>query len=349
MINHLDILKENIPMIDLRSPIEFAKGAFPKSYNFPIIDNDEREKIGKTFKNQGNAAAVKLGHQLVSGTLKDARIEKWKFFIEKNPNTWMYCMRGGQRSGIAKEWLNDIGIQVSVVKGGFKALRQTSIEILDGVIHDKKRWIILGGKTGSGKTDVLNLFSSTIDLEHHANHRGSAFGGFNSVQPTPIYFENCLVIDYIRHEKHALFLEDESRTIGRLAIPNIWFQKMQESELVLIEIPFEDRIQNILNDYITTPMNNGIQRDDLLISLRSSLLKINKRLGDDLFREIRDMLDRAFLSPENYCHEDWISKLLKSYYDPLYDYQIDKKSHRCIFQSDLIGVTDYLSGLEFEK
>ena len=343
---HLELLRANTPLIDLRSPIEFAKGTFPQSVNLPILNNDERAKIGKTYKHQGNAAAVKLGHRLVSGDQKENRVSDWKEFIEKNPSTWMYCMRGGQRSGIAQDWLEDIGINVSIIEGGYKALRRTSLKILDSVNEDDKRWIILGGRTGTGKTVILNQIASSIDLEHHAEHRGSAFGGFFSPQPTPIDFENRLATDYLRHENQTLFMEDESRTIGKVAIPNAWFHRMQNSEMIFIKISLEERVQNIIDDYILTPLGDGISKTDLLFSLRSSLMKIQKRLGGDNFREIRNKMDQAFLDSKNYGQEAWIKQLLNVYYDPLYDYQIKSKVNRCIYQSDTKGVTEFLSELE---
>ena len=346
MNSYIELLKNKTPFIDLRSPVEFEKGAFPSSFNLPIMNNEERTKVGIIYKHQGNDAATKLGHKLVSGIRKENRVLKWKQFITKNPTTWMYCMRGGQRSGIAKEWLNDIGIEVSVVKGGFKALRRALLTSLDSINQDNKRWIILGGRTGTGKTVVLSQFSSFIDLEKHANHRGSAFGMNLSPQPTSINFENYLAIDYIRHQNSNLMLEDESRTIGKVAIPNIWFQRMKKSELVLIEITLDERIQNILEDYILQPLEYGISKTNLLLSLRSSLFKIQKRLGGDLFRDIRDKMDRAFLNSNTHRHEDWIKLLLDKYYDPLYDYQIQTKMDRCIYKSDTTGVTDYLSDLD---
>ena len=108
----------------------------------------------------------------------------------------------------------------------------------------------------------------------------------------------------------------------------------------------EERIHNIVEDYILTPLREGISRTDLLLSLRSSLSKIQKRLGGDLFREIRNKMDRAFLDPINYGQEDWVKQLLEAYYDPLYDYQIKSKVKRCIYRSDTQGVTDFLSDLE---
>ena len=346
MTAHLELLKNKTPLIDLRSPLEFTKGTFPQSVNLPILNNDERAEVGKTYKYHGNAAAVELGHRLISGDHKEIRVSGWKKFIDKNPSTWMYCMRGGQRSNIAQDWLDDIGVKVPIVTGGYKVLRQTSLETLDSVTDDKKRWIVLGGRTGTGKTVILNQMESSIDLEHHAAHRGSAFGGFLSNQPTPIDFENRLAIDYLRHDHQTLILEDESRTIGKIAIPNAWFHRMQNSEMVLIKISLEERIQNIIDDYILAPLGDGISKTDLLLSLRSSLMKIEKRLGGDNFREIRAKMDKAFLDQKHFRHDAWIEQLLNVYYDPLYDYQIKSKASRCIYQSDTKGVTEFLSGLE---
>jgi len=346
MTVHLELLKNKTPFIDLRSPLEFDKGTFPQSVNLPILNNNERAEVGKTYKHHGNAAAVELGHQLISGDHKKIRVSGWKKFIDKNPSTWMYCMRGGQRSNIAKDWLDDIGVTVPIVTGGYKALRQTCLKTLDSVKDDKKRWIILGGRTGTGKTVILNQLESSIDLEHHAEHRGSAFGGFLSNQPTPIDFENSIATDYLRHHHQTLILEDESRTIGKVAIPNAWFHRMQNSEMVLIKVSLEERIKNIKDDYILAPLGDGISKTDLLLSLRSSLMKIHKRLGGDNFREIRNKMDQAFLDQKNFKHEDWIKQLLNVYYDPLYDYQIKSKTNRCIYQSDTKGVTEFLSGLE---
>ncbi len=220
------------------------------------------------------------------------------------------------------------------------------MKILDSVNEDDKRWIILGGRTGTGKTVILNQIASSIDLEHHAEHRGSAFGGFLSQQPSPIDFENRLAINYLRHDHQTLILEDESRTIGKVAIPNAWFHRMQNSEMIFIKISLEERVQNIIDDYILTPLGDGISKTDLLFSLRSSLMKIQKRLGGDNFREIRNKMDQAFLDSKNYGQEAWIKQLLNVYYDPLYDYQIKSKVNRCIYQSDTKGVTEFLSELE---
>ena len=345
---YYQILKEKIPLIDLRSPGEFKKGAFPQSGNFPILKDDERARVGKTYKHQGKDAAIKMGHKLVSNEIKEIRIHTWIDFIQDHPTTRIYCARGGLRSKIAQTWLRDRGLNVKRISGGYKLLRNTAINILDSAENDNKKWIILGGKTGTGKTNILNRLISTIDLEELANHRGSAFGKTDSAQPSQINFEHSLAIHYLNHSGNTLFLEDESRTIGRVAIPNSWYGRMRLSKWVLIDIPLEERIQNIQIEYIDKPLNVGVPKTDLLLSLRSSLFKIQKRLGHELFMSIRTKIDNAFLDPKSHSHYDWIHDLLTLYYDRLYDYQISSKMGRCIYRSETSGVVDYLTNLDSE-
>ncbi|MBT4176736.1 MAG: tRNA 2-selenouridine(34) synthase MnmH [Candidatus Marinimicrobia bacterium] len=345
-IPHYNLLKSMTSLIDLRSPKEFEKGAFPQSINLPILNDDEREKVGKTYKNQSKEQAIALGHHLVSGDCKNKRIMLWKDFIQANPMTQIYCARGGLRSEIAQSWLKEVGVNVSRIEGGFQTLRQTALDILDFGKNDNKRWIILGGRTGTGKTDILSQLDSSIDLEARANHRGSAFGGTLSAQPKPIAFENALTMNYLSHENKTLLLEDESRTIGRLAIPNVWYERMRISEWVMVEISIEERIQNIIKDYIEMPLDEGLSKIDLLASLQSSLFKIQKRLGLVLYMDIQDKLNKAFSNSKNESHEDWIKLLLQNYYDAQYDYQFKTKMERCIYRSDTKGVISFLQDLE---
>ena len=132
MDNRINIIKNGIPLIDLRAPIEFTKGAFPSSVNIPILNDNQRAQVGIKYKNQGNNAAEKLGFNLLKNE-RNKRVHLWKKFINKNPTAYLYCMRGGKRSQIAKSWLNDEGISVPIIEGGYKALRNTAIEILNSV------------------------------------------------------------------------------------------------------------------------------------------------------------------------------------------------------------------------
>ena len=175
-------LCRDTPMIDVRAPVEFAQTALPAAQNLPILSDDEREQVGICYKNEGQAAATALGHQLVSGETKARRIQGWVAFIENHPDALLFCARGGMRSKLATQWLNDAGYSVTRVEGGYKQIRQLLVEEYP---VNPARLLILAGSTGVGKTEVLVQDPVHIDLEGLANHRGSAFGTRVTVQPAP--------------------------------------------------------------------------------------------------------------------------------------------------------------------
>ena len=325
----LPLIKNKIPFIDVRAPSEFILGAVPTSKNLPILSNNERTEVGKMYKENGNEAAIEKGYSLVNGKIKDKRISNWIKFVKRNPQAQMYCARGGQRSKIAQNWLKEIGVDIDIVEGGFKALRNTCIEVLDSASSDNKEWIIIAGKTGSGKTKMIKQISNSIDLEGLANHRGSAFGGFETLQPTPINFENNLAYQYLNISSNKVYIEDESKTIGRLVIPKKFFNKMNSSTLVLIQEPIENRIKNIYHEYVSKEIEQTGEHK-VLISLRSKLQKISKRLGGTNYKIVDNLIEDAFQKNDYNIHYEWIKTLLESYYDKMYDYQINQKKDRCI-------------------
>ena len=325
----IPLIKNKIPFIDVRAPSEFILGAVPTSKNLPILSNNERTEVGKMYKENGNEAAIEKGYSLVNGKIKDKRISNWIKFVKRNPQAQMYCARGGQRSKIAQNWLKEIGVEIDIVEGGFKALRNTCIEVLDSASSDNKEWIIIAGKTGSGKTKMIKQISNSIDLEGLANHRGSAFGGFETLQPTQINFENNLAYQYLNISSNKVYIEDESKTIGRLVIPKKFFNKMNSSTLVLIQEPIENRIKNIYNEYVSKEIELTDEHK-VLISLRSKLQKISKRLGGTNYKIVDNLIKDAFQKNDYNIHYEWIKTLLESYYDKMYDYQINQKKDRCI-------------------
>ena len=325
----IPLIENKIPFIDVRAPSEFMLGAVPTSKNLPILSNNERTEVGKIYKESGNKAAIEKGYSLVNGITKDKRISNWIKFVNRNPQAKMYCARGGQRSKIAQNWLKEIGVDIDIVEGGFKALRNTCIEVLDSASSDNKEWIIIAGKTGSGKTKMIKQISNSIDLEGLANHRGSAFGGFETLQPTPVNFENNLAYQYLNISSNKVYIEDESKTIGRLVIPKKFFNKMNSSTLVLIQEPIENRIKNIYHEYVSKEIEQTGEHT-VLISLRSKLQKISKRLGGTNYKIVDNLIEDAFQKNDYNIHYEWIKTLLESYYDKMYDYQINQKKDRCI-------------------
>ncbi len=334
-----ELLASGVPLIDLRAPVEFAQGAFPTAVNLPLLNDGERHEVGLAYRNQGREAAIAKGHELVSGTVRRQRIQAWAHFIEQRPDAWLYCWRGGLRSRIAGAWLQQAGFTLPSVAGGYKCLRRTCLATLESAADDGKRWLVVAGRTGSGKTRVIDRLDNAIDLEATARHRGSAFGALPGGQPTPAAFENALAVAYLGHAASTLVLEDESRTIGRLALPEAWFERMRGAPLVLVEAPMSQRVSNIRTEYVDEPLARGMPAADLQHRLSASLDRIRKRLGGDRHRQVRAALNGAFRTG---AHENWIEQLLEWYYDPMYDYQLRSKQGRVIFSGERPSVLQYL-------
>jgi len=328
--------------IDLRSEKEFHKGTIPGSVNIPILSNDEFENVGKEYKNKGQEAAINLGLQLVKGDLKNKRIDAWKNHLNNNPGCFIFCYRGGLRSKIAQEWLEKENIIVQRISGGYKNFRSNILDEHVNSKYDINKWMIIGGLTGSGKTALLSQFKETIDLEKIANHRGSAFGKNISPQPSQADFENELTLKYINHSHSNILLEDESRSIGRVTLPGTWYEKMQSSKLVVLKISTDERVNNILDEYVLQILKTSNNVQELLNQYLFSLEKIKKRLGDKLFKEISDLMIKAFKMNHLDSHKKWISKLLIGYYDPMYNYKLKLRKEYIVHIGDDISCFNYL-------
>ena len=335
---------EDIPLMDVRSPVEFDKGAFETAINLPLMSDDERHQVGIMYKEQGQDAAIKLGNDLVSGDIKKSRIKLWKAFAGQHEDGYLYCFRGGLRSKTTQGWMTDAGIDYPLVTGGYKALRRFLIEETERITKEQD-FIVVGGRTGNGKTLLIHDLPYTVDLEGLANHRGSSFGrSIDDFQPSQINFENTLAVALMKTEAHspaAIFVEDESQRIGRLGLPLPLVHIMAECPMVLVEEDIERRIDNIQKDYVTDLLaafakahsTEGFQffADFLL----ASLSRIKKRLGGAAYSEIAMQMQEALqlhrTEQDERLHRRWIETLLRDYYDPMYDYQLSKKQQPIIF------------------
>ena len=335
----------NVSNIDLRSENEFKKGSIPQSVNIPILNNDQFKKVGIEYNKNGSDAAIALGHSLVKGSLKENLIHHWTEHLKKNPECLLYCFRGGMRSEIAVKWLNDCGVKVKRLKGGYKNFRNWVISQHLDIENYIKDWIIIGGLTGSGKTDFLRSFKESIDLERIANHRGSAFGIRDGGQPTQSNFENILTLDYLNHKYEKLILEDESRTIGRAGLPGFWYQKMQSSKLVILEVDDDKRAENIYYEYVYDEINNGNSEDKLLEKYLGSLNNIKRRLGNVVYNNIKDLMKSAFHQNEKEIHKEWILTLLTSYYDKMYSYKLDMRKDFIVHKGEIESCRDYINAM----
>ena len=332
-------------LLDVRAEQEFQQGHLPNSINLPILNDDERRQVGTVYKRQGQAAAVELGHRLVAGDVKAERIASWQKVCNEHENVHILCWRGGQRSALAQQWLEQVHITRPRVAGGFKALRQQTLNILE---QPDKHWWLLSGRTGSAKTVIIQQLTNSIDLERRANHRGSAFGRRPTPQPTTVTFECALAVDYLHHQSRNLVVEDESRTIGSVGLPQSWHRHMQKADIALIESDLEERTAHIEQEYVTAALiefaAHGLTAEDLHQSYEAALLRIAKRLGGVRLAAMQKLLKQAFAGQGS--HLAWIHYLLSEYYDPMYDYQLSKKQHRIRFRGSRDEVQGFLSALD---
>ncbi|WP_417348187.1 tRNA 2-selenouridine(34) synthase MnmH [Ferrimonas sp.] len=352
--HYRELLLSERPLIDLRAPVEFAKGAFPNSVNLPLMNDQERAAVGTCYKREGQMAAIELGHKLVQGKVKVQRQQAWKAFLDSHPDAILYCFRGGLRSELSQQWIAEVGHERPFIEGGYKGMRTFLMEQTDSITATTPMWII-GGMTGCGKTDFLKLRQDMVDLEGLANHRGSSFGRQVTEQPSQIDFENALAVQLMRHqqaENRHLVLEDESRLIGRVSLPLEMHERMQSAPLVLLEVSQQDRIERILRDYVINIAADFMARDGEeqgFLNFREHLLsamdRIRKRLGDERHRELRATMEQGFDDQQHGnmdAHRHWIDALLSQYYDPMYRHQLEKRRERVAFSGDHQAVHQWL-------
>jgi tRNA 2-selenouridine synthase len=349
----LRIVLQRTPLIDVRAPVEFAQGAFEMASNLPLMDDEQRRKVGVCYKQHGNAAAVRLGHQLVNASVREPRIQAWQDFMQTHPNAMLYCFRGGMRSKIAQQWLADAGCEVARLKGGYKAFRRFLIDFLDqapALLQQQSiQPLVLAGRTGAGKTQVIQQLPQALDLEALAHHRGSAFGRHATPQPSQIDFENALAMALIRlvHTRPSqLVIEDEARNIGSVALPKPLFDALKAGPRIIVETPLAERIQITHDEYVVQSQQEYPTLEAWMDFMRAALERIRKRLGGERHQRVVAQFEQAcsvqLASGDQGAHQSWIETLLCEYYDPMYDYQMQKNQHRVRFRGTRDEVIAYL-------
>tara|TARA_B100000886_G_scaffold2969_1_gene1889 strand:- start:1312 stop:2355 length:1044 start_codon:yes stop_codon:yes gene_type:complete len=302
------------PLIDVRSPSEYYKGHMPNSINIPLFDDDERSIIGTIYKKEGREKAVIEGLRIFEKKLElfidnlFINIESHKIIPEKNVNesfVRIYCSRGGMRSQSIAWLLEKYKLNPITLKGGYKKYRRWILNCFS------KKWniIVIGGKTGTGKTRLLSLLDrynyQTIDLEQFACHRGSTFGGLGmNEQPTNEKFENKIGEKlYSFKIINNVFVEAESANIGKCKIPNEFFKQMKTSRRIEIIRSESNRLDELIYTY------SVFRKEDLI----ESVLRIKKRLGPQ----------RTKIAIESINNEKWelVCKSVLEYYDRCYEYE----------------------------
>ena len=336
------LLLADTPLIDTRAPVEFAKGSLPSAVNLPLMSDQEREQVGLCYKRHGQQAAIELGHQLVSGDVKSARVDAWREFIAAHPGAVLFCFRGGLRSEISQRWLSEAGVEIPRVRGGYKAMRTWLMQSLERIISHCEL-LVIGGRTGCAKTELINHgnrgapLPGSADLEGLANHRGSAFGRRPGGQPSQISFEMAVSVALLKLEAEGhrrIILEDEGRLIGRCAVPEPLHAAMKAAPLALLESDFECRVSHSFHNYILANLEEQRRYTESAAAafeafadgLRTALKNISKRLGGARYQALSATLERAIaqhrINGDPSLHRGWIATLLADYYDPMYDYQL---------------------------
>ena len=356
----LRLFAEDRVLVDTRAPIEFEKGSFPTAINLPLMSNTEREQVGICYAEQGQEAAIALGQELVSSDIKAARLSSWINALEQTPSAAFFCFRGGLRSQTTQSWLRECGYDVPIVEGGYKALRRFLIDGLESSLLESNI-VVVAGRTGVAKTAMLNQCVesprlATIDLEGLANHRGSAFGKRVKPQPSQINFENAVSIAFLKartKEVQTVAVEDESRLIGRCALPLPLQARLASSPVIAIEASLNERVDHSWENYILQNHKDWCEAYDdeeyafevFAESLRTSMQNIKKRLGGVRYSALSKILETAISehrAGNANAHKEWIEILLRDYYDPMYDYQLKSKERRVVFSGSFSDVTAYL-------
>ena len=300
-VSVIEALCEENTLIDVRTAQEYEKGSIPDAFNYPLFDNLERAEIGVIYRKIGKNAAVVKGLEFF-----EPRIQQFLSSLTdlKSKRLVVFCARGGMRSASVVRLLQYQGFQAAQLQGGYKSYRSYVLRQLRKPVPPM---IVLHGRTGVGKTLLLKKLPDHLDLEEFAGHRSSLFGAINKMPQTQKSFEALLAKKILElPNTRPVFIEGESRKVGKVFIPQSLAEAMKYGTLVLLQASFDTRIRRIVEEYKICDEQTFLQTDSILQSMQ-------KVLGKKKAEQLRQWLRKGEF--ENIVHV-----LLEEYYDPRYQH-----------------------------
>ena len=300
-VSVIEALCEENTLIDVRTAQEYEKGSIPDAFNYPLFDNLERAEIGVIYRKIGKNAAVVKGLEFFEPRIQQFLSSLIDF---KSKRLVVFCARGGMRSASVVRLLQYQGFQAAQLQGGYKSYRSYVLRQLRKPVPPL---IVLHGRTGVGKTLLLKKLPDHLDLEEFAGHRSSLFGAINKMPQTQKTFEALLAKKILElPNTRPVFIEGESRKVGKVFIPQSLAEAMKYGTLVLLQASFDTRIRRIVEEYKICDEQTFLQTDSILQSMQ-------KVLGKKKAEQLRQWLRKGEF--ENIVHV-----LLEEYYDPRYQH-----------------------------
>ncbi|MBL0281137.1 MAG: tRNA 2-selenouridine(34) synthase MnmH [Bacteroidetes bacterium] len=312
--------RTNTPIVDVRSPKEYQLAHIPGAINIPLFSDEERALVGTTYKHEGREKAITQGLELVGPKMAEF-VAEGKRILQEHQAVYitMHCWRGGMRSKSMATLFNFAGIPTLTITGGYKVYRNAVQQSFANPLH----LIVLGGKTGSAKTAILQALQQQgeqiIDLEKLANHKGSAFGQLGEdPQPSSEYFENLLFekIQQLDSTKR-IWIEDESHLIGKVFIPETFWEQMRNAQVIYCDFPIEERI-----NYLVTTYGN-FDHEGVIESVK----RITKKLGGQHAKAALEAYEAGDLKKA--------TEIVLVYYDKTYNFGLSKRNPAQVKQMDM--------------
>jgi tRNA 2-selenouridine synthase len=315
--DHAPYFDDGVCVVDVRSPAEYAHAHVPGAVSIPLFTDEERAQVGTAYVQQGKDEAIRLGLQIVGPRLTQY-VDTVRVFAAERP-LLVYCWRGGMRSASLAWLFETAGFDVSTVVGGYKAFRRNVLASFTA----PWKLVIIGGRTGSAKTAVLHALAErgeqVLDLEAITNHKGSAFGALME-EPQPTSEQAANDMYRVLHgfdPARVVFVEDESRSVGRVFLPEDLFTAMQRAPIIVLDVPFEQRVQHLVTVYGAAPAEGLID----------GFTRIRTKLGGERWAAAVDYVQHGDLPNA--------TRIGLEYYDKTYEYCLTKRPPDMITRCDV--------------